>query len=141
MSKHDRFAPFRAAYQAEAKKHDGPKYWRSLDQFYQTSEFQKWVNQEFPTTGAEMLDEPSRRNVMKVMAASFALAGLTACRRPVEHILPNAKGVEGFIHGRPNYYNTAMTLGGAAMGPFGPVLSSRQNGRHYIFVRMLALHF
>ena len=31
MSKHDRFAPFRAAYKAEALKHNGPKYWRSLE--------------------------------------------------------------------------------------------------------------
>src|SRR6187551_1186084 len=67
------------------KKLTGRKYWRSLDQFYQTSEFQEWVNKEFPST-SDILDEPSRRNVLKVMAASFGLAGLTACRRPVEHI-------------------------------------------------------
>ena len=50
------------------------------------------------------------------MGASFALGGLTACRRPVEHILPFSKGVENFIHGKPLYYNTVMSLGGAAMG-------------------------
>ncbi|MDZ4798136.1 MAG: TAT-variant-translocated molybdopterin oxidoreductase [Bryobacteraceae bacterium] len=98
------------------KKLTGKKYWRSLDQFYQTSEFQTWVNREFPSAGQDMLDEPSRRNVLKVMAASFGLAGLTACRRPVEHILPNSKGIEDLIPGRPNYYNTAMPLGGASMG-------------------------
>ena len=97
------------------KKLTGRKYWRSLDQFYQTSEFQEWVNKEFPST-SDMLDEPSRRNVLKVMAASFGLAGLTACRRPVEHILPNAKGVEDYVLGQPVYYNTAMSLGGAAQG-------------------------
>ena len=63
-----------------------------------------------------MLDEPSRRNILKLMGASFALGGLTACRRPVEHILPFSKGVENFIHGKPLYYNTVMSLGGAAMG-------------------------
>jgi molybdopterin-containing oxidoreductase family iron-sulfur binding subunit len=98
------------------KKLTGRKYWRSLDQFYQTPEFQGWINREFPQTATEMLDEPSRRNVLKLMGASFALAGLTACRRPVEHILPNAKGVEDYIHGRPVFYNTAMSLGGAAIG-------------------------
>jgi MoCo/4Fe-4S cofactor protein with predicted Tat translocation signal len=98
------------------KKLTGKKYWRSLDQFYQTPEFQDWIDREFPASATEMLDEPSRRNVLKLMAASFGLAGLTACRRPVEHILPNAKGVEDYIHGKPVYYNTAMSLGGAAVG-------------------------
>jgi molybdopterin-containing oxidoreductase family iron-sulfur binding subunit len=98
------------------KKLTGKKYWRSLDQFYQTTEFQDWLNREFPSSASEMLDEPSRRNVLKLMAASFGLAGLTACRRPVEHILPNARGVEDYIHGKPLYYNTVMSLGGAGMG-------------------------
>jgi molybdopterin-containing oxidoreductase family iron-sulfur binding subunit len=98
------------------KKLTGKKYWRSLDQFYQTPQFQEWLNKEFPSSAQEMLDEPSRRNVLKLMAASFGLAGLTACRRPVEHILPNVRGVEDYIHGKPVFYNTVMSLGGAAMG-------------------------
>ena len=98
------------------KKLTGKKYWRSLDQYYQTPEFQEWLNREFPSQSAEMLDEPSRRNILKLMGASFALGGLTACRRPVEHILPFSKGVENFVHGKPLYYNTVMSLGGEAMG-------------------------
>lgn len=94
----------------------GKKYWGSLDQYYQTPEFQSWLNKEFPSQASEMLDEPSRRNILKLMGASFALGGLTACRRPVENILPYAKNVEGFIHGKPLYYNTVMSLGGQAMG-------------------------
>ena len=63
-----------------------------------------------------MLDGKSRRNGLKLMAASFGLAGLTACRRPVEHILPELEGHRG-LHSRPPYfYATAMPLGGAAMG-------------------------
>ncbi|HYP09409.1 MAG TPA: TAT-variant-translocated molybdopterin oxidoreductase [Bryobacteraceae bacterium] len=98
------------------KKLTGKKYWRSLDQFYQTTEFQNWINREFPSEAAEMLDEPSRRNILKLMGASFALGGLTACRRPIENILPFSKNVEGFIHGKPLYYNTVMSLGGQAVG-------------------------
>jgi MoCo/4Fe-4S cofactor protein with predicted Tat translocation signal len=98
------------------KKLTGKKYWRSLDQYYQTPEFQDWLNKEFPNQAEEMLDEPSRRNVLKLMAASFALGGLTACRRPVEHILPYSRGVENLIHGKPLFYNTVMSLGGSAMG-------------------------
>ena len=50
-----------------------------------------------------MLDGQSRRNLLKLMAASFGLAGLTACRRPVENILPASKGVEDYIPGQPYY--------------------------------------
>jgi MoCo/4Fe-4S cofactor protein with predicted Tat translocation signal len=46
------------------KKVTGKKYWRSLDQFYQTPEFQDWLNKEFPSSASDMLDEPSRRNVL-----------------------------------------------------------------------------
>ncbi len=50
------------------------------------------------------------------MGASFGLAGLVSCRRPVEKILPVSKGVEDYIPGNPLYYNTAMTLGGVSTG-------------------------
>ena len=66
----------------------GTKYWRSLNQLADTPEFREWVDSEFPANATEMLDGNSRRTVLKMMAASFGLAGLTACRRPVEHILP-----------------------------------------------------
>ena len=94
----------------------GKKYWRSLDQLADKPEFQDWVQREFPDTAAEMLDGKSRRNILKLMAASFGLAGLTACRRPVEHILPNSKGIEDFIPGQAYFYATAMPLGGAVQG-------------------------
>jgi MoCo/4Fe-4S cofactor protein with predicted Tat translocation signal len=94
----------------------GRKYWRSLDQLADKPEFQEWVHREFPENASEMLDGSSRRNILKLMAASFGLAGLTACRRPVEHILPNAKGVEDYIPGKPYFYATAMPLGGTVQG-------------------------
>ncbi len=64
----------------------GKKYWRSLNQLADTPEFREWVHHEFPANATEMLDGNSRRTVLKLMAASFGLAGLAACRRPVEHI-------------------------------------------------------
>ena len=63
-----------------------------------------------------MLDGQSRRNVLKVMAASFGLAGLAACRRPVDHILPYSHGVEDLIPGQAYYYSTVMSLAGQATG-------------------------
>jgi MoCo/4Fe-4S cofactor protein with predicted Tat translocation signal len=93
----------------------GPKYWRSLDELAQTPQFREWVSKEFPG-GTEVLDGQSRRNVLKVMAASFGLAGLAACRRPVEHILPYSHGVEDLIPGQAYYYSTVVSLAGQATG-------------------------
>ncbi len=94
----------------------GKKYWRSLDQLAGKPEFRDWVHREFPEHASEMLDGSSRRNILKLMAASFGLAGLTACRRPVERILPNSKGVENYVPGQAYFYTTAMPFGGSAQG-------------------------
>jgi MoCo/4Fe-4S cofactor protein with predicted Tat translocation signal len=94
----------------------GRKYWRSLNQLADTPEFRQWVEREFPEGASELLDSGSRRTLLKLMAAGFGLAGLTACRRPVEKILPLSKGVEGYVHGRPLHYATAVQACGAATG-------------------------
>ena len=61
----------------------GPRYWKSLDDLAETPAFKDWVEREFPA-GASELEGVNRRQFMKVMAASFGLAGLgmTGCRRP-----------------------------------------------------------
>jgi molybdopterin-containing oxidoreductase family iron-sulfur binding subunit len=94
----------------------GKRYWRSLNELAGTQEFSEWVHREFPANASEMLDANSRRTVLKLMAASFGLAGLTACRRPVEHILPYSKGVEDMIPGHPYFYTTVMSLSGGVSG-------------------------
>ncbi len=93
----------------------GKQYWRSLEELSNSPEFSEWVNREFPES-ASILDSSSRRTMLKLMAASFGLAGLTACSRPVERILPAVKGVEDQIPGNPLYYSTAISLGGVATG-------------------------
>src|SRR5262249_10889334 len=51
------------------------------------------------------------------MAASFALAGLTACtKQPTEKIVPYVKQPEELVLGEPLFYATAMLLGGFATG-------------------------
>ena len=94
----------------------GPKYWRSLDELADTPRFRDWLHREFPEQATEMLDSPSRRTLLKIMAASFGLAGMTACRRPEEKILPASKGVEDYIPGNPLYYHTVMPFAGSAAG-------------------------
>jgi MoCo/4Fe-4S cofactor protein with predicted Tat translocation signal len=88
----------------------GPKYWRSLDQLAGTPEFRQWAEREFPAGAGELSDPVSRRNFVKVMSASFLLAGLgaTGCRRPVENIYPFAKMPMDYVHGVPQFFATAM---------------------------------
>jgi len=92
----------------------GKKFWRSLNELSSTPKFRQWLGQEFSEGVTELLDSGSRRRFMQLMAASMGLAGLTACRRPVEKILPFSKAVEGLVHGAPQHYATVMSIGGQA---------------------------
>lgn len=93
----------------------GKQYWRSLDELANTKEFRDFVSKEFPG-GVEVIDGASRRNVLKIMAASFGLAGLAACRRPVERVLPSSHALEDFVPGQAYYYTTVFQHAGEAMG-------------------------
>jgi MoCo/4Fe-4S cofactor protein with predicted Tat translocation signal len=80
-----------AALRAKLSKQSGHKYWRSLEEAAQTPEFHEWVTREFPAQASEWKDGNSRREFLKLMAASLALAGLTSCtRQPLEAIVPYA---------------------------------------------------
>src|SRR5690349_23140808 len=59
-----------------------------------------------------------RRQFLKLLGASVALAGLSGCnaRQPVEAIVPYVRQPEGIVLGKPQFYATAMTLSGYAMG-------------------------
>jgi len=99
-------------------------YWRSLDELADNPEFRRFVENEFPAHADEML-EPSRRGFLKIMGASMALAGMTACRWPEEEIVPFASRPAGYTPGEPRQYATAMELGGVALG----LLATSYDGR------------
>ncbi len=117
MSKRDLFAPFRAAYKAEADKNNGPKYWRSVEHKAQDPVVMDTMDQEFPS-GTSPLPELQRREVLKLAGASIALAGLsTACiRRPEEEILPYTHQPEEVLPGVPNFYATVQPRSAGALG-------------------------
>lgn len=94
---------------SNGKGPSGSRYWKSLDDLAETPAFRTWVEREFPE-GASLLDGVQRRNFMKVMAASFGLAGfgMTGCRRPEQAIMPYGKSPEEVIPGIPNYYSTSL---------------------------------
>jgi molybdopterin-containing oxidoreductase family iron-sulfur binding subunit len=83
------------------ERHDGRAYWRSLDDLADKPEFRELVRREFPLFADEML-APSRRDFLKLMGASVALAGMTGCRRwPAELLVPFAHRPEGYVPGVP----------------------------------------
>ena len=108
----------------------GREFWRNLEDLAATPEFEDLLQREFPRQAIGWSeDEDSvegRRNFLKMMGASLALAGLTACtRQPTEHIMPYVRQPEELIPGRPLFYATAVTLGGVANG----VLVESHEGR------------
>ncbi|HEX8092105.1 MAG TPA: TAT-variant-translocated molybdopterin oxidoreductase, partial [Blastocatellia bacterium] len=95
----------------------GKQYWRSLEELAETDEFNELLHREFPENAAEWNDPVGRRRFLKLMGASLALAGLTACtRQPTETIAPYARQPEGMVLGKPLFFATAMPLGGGATG-------------------------
>ena len=73
------------------------KYWRSVGEYSNTAEFREWLEHEFPAGASELEENDwSRRDFMKLMGASMALAGigLTSCRRPQMHMVPFTKSAE-----------------------------------------------
>ena len=93
----------------------GPEYWRSLEELAGSPDFQEMLHREFPKGASEWLDSVSRRGFLKLMGASLAMAGMTACtKQPLEPIVPYVKQPEEVIPGRPLFFATAFTLGGYA---------------------------
>src|ERR1039458_1391527 len=78
-------AAVRSALWARLEGARGRDYWRSLDEVAATPEFQDLLEREFPRQAVGWSDDENpvegRRNFLKLMGASLALAGMTACTR------------------------------------------------------------
>src|SRR4051794_27172727 len=95
----------------------GKEYWRSVEEFVDAPEFGEFVSEEYPHEIEEWDNSLSRRNFVKVMGASLALAGISGCViQPPEKIVPYIKAPEGMLPGKSNFFATAMTIGGVATG-------------------------
>lgn len=91
----------------------GRRYWRSLDELADTPEFKDWLHREFPAGASEMVEDgQTRRHFLKIMSASFALAGIATlgagCRRPEEKLEPFGQQPENYTFGEAQYFATAM---------------------------------
>jgi molybdopterin-containing oxidoreductase family iron-sulfur binding subunit len=109
-----------------ARAKSGPHYWRSLEELAQTEGFFEMLHREFPRQASVWPEGASRRDFMKLMTASMALAGLSACvKQPVEPIVPYVRQPEPIVLGIPLYFASAMPFGGYA----SPVLVESHEGR------------
>ncbi|HZD42310.1 MAG TPA: TAT-variant-translocated molybdopterin oxidoreductase, partial [Terriglobales bacterium] len=107
-----------------------PEYWRSLEELADTEEFRELLQREYPRQAAAWMESLDRRQFLKVMGASLALAGLGACRNPApapkdEKIVPYINQPEEIIPGKPLFFATAMPLNGYGRG----VLAESHMGR------------
>jgi len=105
-----------------------PRIWRSLRERENDPEFLKHLQTEFPR-GADVYQDSglSKREFMKLMGASIALAGvgLAGCRRPESYLVPFTKGVEYAIPGKFLYYATSMPARYGAV----PLIATTADGR------------
>ena len=102
---------------AAASSPSSPRFWRSLDELAAAPEFTQHLENEFPHGPNDPHTKFDRREILKVMAASAAFAGLTGCTKlPTQKILPYVRQPEEIVPGKALFYSTAMTLGGIAIG-------------------------
>jgi MoCo/4Fe-4S cofactor protein with predicted Tat translocation signal len=106
-----------AALRHATSEGNTPRFWRSLDELADTPEFRVHSENEFPHGANDPGATLDRRELLKVMAASAAFAGLTGCTKlPMQKIVPYVRQPEQIIPGKPLFYATAVTLGGVASG-------------------------
>jgi molybdopterin-containing oxidoreductase family iron-sulfur binding subunit len=102
----------------------GRRIWRSLEEYHGSDTFGEMLKAEFPSLFE--LWQVDRRELLRVMGASLALAGMTACK-PVrsDSVVPFVNRPQGFLEGRVEHYATAVLLDGYAQ----PVLATTSAGR------------
>ncbi len=114
---------------AESGGPRGRDLWRSFDELADTAEFRDFLVREFPGTAPETLDASTRRQFLRVMAASLGLAGLSGLSgcviQPPEEIIPYVEQPERLVPGKPLYFASALSLGGFGYG----ILAESHMGR------------
>ena len=91
------------------------EYWRSLEGRAGTPRTRAFAENEFPEPVEEGLSL-DRRTMLLLMGTSLSAAGIAACRRPEEKILPYVNAPENVVPGIPRYYATSMPLRHTAYG-------------------------
>jgi MoCo/4Fe-4S cofactor protein with predicted Tat translocation signal len=98
---------------------DAPRFWQSIEELADTKSFRNFLENEFPANADSDRKSFSvdRRDVLKLMAASATMAGLSACTKlPPEKIVPYVHPPEEVIPGRPLFYATSFPDHGVSAG-------------------------
>jgi molybdopterin-containing oxidoreductase family iron-sulfur binding subunit len=104
---------------------EGRLFWRSLGELADTPQFREYLHREFPEQAAEWNDPKGRRQFLKLMSASLALAGVGACvKQPPEKIIPYVTQPEEIVPGKPLFFATAYPFAGIGI----PVLVESHEG-------------
>ncbi|MDF2811240.1 MAG: hypothetical protein K0S56_2271 [Microvirga sp.] len=106
----------------------GPRLWRSLEELADAPEVRRYLEAEFPDivqSGA--ID---RRTLLRLMSASFALGGLSACQEYSQAVMDaplvsQSRNTPGYTPGIPLVVATSLELNGYGRG----VLVKSQEGR------------
>jgi molybdopterin-containing oxidoreductase family iron-sulfur binding subunit len=104
---------------------EGPRLWRSLEELADVPDVRRALEAEFPDI--MQVTSIDRRTLMRLMSASLALGGLTACngsdgRSP---LLSQSRNMPGYVPGVPVTIATSLPLNGYGRG----VLVRAQEGR------------
>jgi molybdopterin-containing oxidoreductase family iron-sulfur binding subunit len=102
----------------------GKRFWRSIEEYQQSDAFGEMLKAEFPSIFE--LWTVDRREVLRVMGASLALAGMAGCK-PVrsDDVVPFVNRPEGMLDGRVEHYATAVLFDGYAQ----PGVATTSGGR------------
>ncbi len=104
------------------------EFWLGLEQYYEDAEFAKKAETEFlssPLKEDDGADGFARRNFLKLMGASIAMATTGCIRRPVQHIIPYAQAPKEITPGEANYYASSWFDGHQAYGLIVKTLEGR----------------
>lgn len=99
----------------------GRQYWRSLDELANTEEFQQYMEREFPNQAPRDMSPLSRREFLRVMGATLALAGAVGgcAYQPPEQIVPYVDQPETLVPGKPLFFTTTFVKNGYGLGVLG----------------------
>lgn len=119
-----------------SQTNNGPEFWMSLDHAGalatgdadQVSAFVKKAESEFlssPYANEDGKDGFARRDFLKLMGASIALATTSCVKRPVQHIIPYAKAPVDVTPGVSNFYASTWYDGIEGYGALVRTLEGR----------------
>ncbi len=95
-------------------KENKKTYWKGLEELSNDPEFVKHAGREFPEVPSVIGEDgsASRRDFLKVMGFSLAVASLAACEAPVRKAIPYVNKPVDINPSIPNYYASTFSSGG-----------------------------